>query len=300
MQATQILIPKYTQAKYIPRQKERIWEIDFIRGICVLLMILDHLSILIGDYYAVSWYGYGWYKLGLGDEFSRFCYHWSNLSDVRPIIHNIVLLFFFGISGISCTLSRSNSKRGAQLMIVAIIYTICTVIGEEGLGINGILTTFGVLDFLATCMLLYAFVSWACHRDVYATSIVAVGIIGITLILYFCYTPPESTPKIFAILFPKHDIHGNESLFYKQADISPGDLFTLIPYAAYYFFGVLIGPFLYGKRRSLLPKLYGKWSAPVRFVGRHALIVYVVHVALMALILAIISYLFITPSQFGF
>ncbi|MDE6060064.1 MAG: DUF1624 domain-containing protein [Clostridia bacterium] len=300
MQATQILIPQYTQAKYIPRPKDRIWEIDFIRGICVILMILDHLSLLIAGYFAVSWYGYGYYKLGLGDEFSRFCYYWFFLADARPIIHNIVLLFFFGISGISCTLSRSNSKRGAQLMIVAIIYTICTAIGEFGLGINDIFTTFGVLDFLATCMLLYAFISWACRRDVYATSIVAVGIIGITLILYFCYTPPASTPKIFGILFPTYDVHGNKSLFYEQNDISPGDLFTLIPYTAYYFFGVLIGPFLYGNRRSLLPKLYGKWSAPVRFVGRHALIVYVVHVALMALILAIISYLFITPGQFGF
>ena len=212
-------------------------------------MILDHLSLLIGGYYAVSWYGYGYYGSGFGDEFSRFCYYWFYLSDARPIIHQIVLVFFFGISGISCTLSRSNSKRGALLMIVAIIYTFCTLIGEECLGITEILTTFGVLNFLATCMLLYALISWACRRDVYATSIVAVGIIGITLILYFCYTPPATTPKIFAILFPTHDIHGNDSLFYKQGDISPGDMFTLIPYAAYYFFGVLIGPFLYGNRR---------------------------------------------------
>ncbi len=261
-------------------------------------MILDHLTILLSDYFAPSWYGYGYYRLGLGDAFSRACYWWT-LSDLRTVIHNIVLLFFFGISGISCTLSRSNRKRGAQLMIVAILYSFCTLFAQEVMNIGGIITVFGVLNFLAVCMLLYALIAWACKNDSYAISRIAVGIIGITLILYFCFTPPANTPKIFAIVFPPHDFRGNPSLFYTQAEFSPGDLFTLVPYLAYYFVGVAVAPLLYGKRRSLLPKLDGKWSAPMRFIGRHALIVYVLHVALMALLLAAISYLFITPGRFG-
>lgn len=263
-------------------------------------MILDHLTILIADFFAPSWYGAtNFYQLGLGDSFSRFCLLW-NISDARTVIHNIVLVFFFGVSGISCTLSRSNLKRGAQLMIIAILYSYCTLFAENVMNIGGILTVFGVLDFLAVCMLLYAFTERACRCKPYAVSTVAVGIIGITLILYFCFTPPETTPKIFAVLFPPYDIHGNPSLFYSQSDFSPGDLFTMIPYTAFFFGGVCIAPILYGKRRSLLPKLDGKWSAPIRFAGRHALIIYVLHVALMALILAVISYLFITPGEFGF
>lgn len=293
------LIPYRTQLNYLPLKRNRIWEIDFIRGVCVLLMILDHLSILIEGYFAPSWYGSAFYAGAVGDSFSLFCRKWVN-GDVRPIIHNIVLFFFFGVSGISCTLSRSNLKRGSQLAIIAIIYSFCSLFAEEVIGISGVTTVFGVLDFLAVCMLLYAFISWACHEQPYAISTVAVGIIGIVLILYFCYTPPKSTPKIFAILFPSHDIHGVPSLFYKQSDFSPGDLFTLIPYSAYFFAGVMLAPILYGKRKSLLPKLDGKWNTPVCFVGKYALLVYIVHLVALAGLLSLISGLFITPGNFGF
>lgn len=38
----------------------------------------------------------------------------------------------------------------------------------------------------------------------------------------------------------------------------------------------------------------------VCFFGKHALIVYVVHVVMLAVILSLISGLFITPGNFGF
>lgn len=262
-------------------------------------MILDHLSILIASYFAPSWYGSTFY-LGLsGDSFSLFCQTWQN-SAARPIIHNVVLFFFFAVSGISCTFSRSNLKRGSQLAIIAIIYTFCSLFAQEIMGISGTLTVFGVLDFLSVCMLLYALISWCCKGDAYHIAIVAVGIIGITLILFFCFTPPADTPKFFAIILPRQDIHGVPAPFYRQSEFSPGDLFPMIPYAAYYFAGVLLAPILYGRRRSLLPMLDGKWHKPVSFVGRHALIVYVLHVVVLAMILAVISYLFITPGNWGF
>lgn len=292
-------IPYQTQIRYLPLRKNRIWEIDFVRGICVLLMILDHLSILIADYFARSWYGSSFTEGKSGDAFSLFCLAW-NSGDARPIIHNIVLFFFFAVSGISCTFSRSNLKRGAQLAIIAILYSFGSLFADKVIGVGNVTTVFGVLDFLAVCMLLYALIAFCCKNDPWQIAVVATGIIGITLILYFCFTPPADTPKFFGIVFPPRDFYGRPSLFYRQTDISPGDLFTLIPYAAYYFAGVLLAPILYGERRSLLRVLDGKWNKPICFVGKHALIIYVLHVALMAGILALISGIFITPGEFGF
>lgn len=298
MQAAAPTISYEIQSRYIPR-RTRIWEIDFIRGICVLLMILDHLATLLGDYFAVSWYGSGYYLAGLGDAFSRFCYFWLHGCGARDVIHQIVLFFFIGICGVSCTLSRSNLKRGAGLGVIAILYSFCSLFADKVMGISDVTTTFGVLDFLAVCILLYELISWACKRDPYRTSIVSAGIMGIALILYFCFTPPESTPLFFGIIFPDEDFYGTASLFYKQSDISPGDLFPMIPYCVYFFCGVLLAPIFYGNRKSLLPKLDGKWNKPVCFVGRHALIIYLAHLVLLALILAAISFLFITPGDFG-
>ncbi|MCM1305924.1 MAG: DUF1624 domain-containing protein [Bacteroides sp.] len=288
-------IPYSTQTRYLPIKRNRIWEIDFIRGICVILMILDHFSLLLSDYFARSWYD----GLNNYDAFSLFCHNWQN-SAARPPIHTVVLIFFFAVSGISCTFSRSNFRRGGQLAILAGIYSFCSLFADKVMGIYGVTTTFGVLDFLAVCMLLYALIERCCKGDPYHIAIVAAGLIGITLILYFCYTPPANTPLFFGIIFPPTDAYGKDALFYNQNQISPGDLFTMIPYTAFYFAGVLLAPFLYGKRRSLLPKLDEKWNKPVCFVGRHALLVYIFHLVILAGLLALISGIFITPGNFGF
>ena len=341
------LIAEDAQITLAPRHKRnRIWEIDFLRGVCVLLMILDHLAILLGSYFGPQWYGYGFVRRGVGDAFTTFCYNWVNgsASDVRDVIHPIVLFVFFSISGISCTFSRNNAKRGFQLLIVALIYTLGSYIAQEYMGISGVFVAFGVLDFIAVSMLIYALVSFLTRDNRWAMVGASVVLITVTLCLYFCYTPPATTPKIFAIVFPPHDFWGNPSLFYSHAEFSPGDLFTLIPYTAFYFAGVLIGELFYYERLSLVrfeltkalykkacDALYanveaekeslrnfctntltfllgaGKVSTIVAkaiekavcFFGKHALIVYVVHVVLLAALLSLISGLFITPGNFG-
>ncbi len=300
-------------------KKSRVWEIDFLRGICVILMILDHLAILLAEYFGKSWYGNLFYAKGNGDAFTRFCVEWVR-GDARAVIHPIVLFVFFAISGMSCSFSRSNAKRGLQLALVALIYSLCSYAIQE-LGIDGVFVSFGVLHFLAVSILLYAFIVFiftprgnplsahAIKRGSIKTDkspskvpimISSAIIIIVTACLYFLYTPPATTPKFFAIVFPPKDFYGNASLFYSQAEISPGDLFTLVPYLAFFFAGTLIAPILYPKRRSLLPCLDRAWQKPISFVGRHALIIYIAHVILLAGILALLSYLFITPGSWGF
>ena len=326
------------------RKRQRVWEIDFLRGVCVILMVLDHLALLLSDFFGPTWYGWGFARKGVGDAFTIFCHNWI-WSDARDIIHPIVLFVFFSISGISCTFSRNNAKRGLILGAIALLYTLGSYIAQEYMGIGGVFVAFGVLDFLAVSMLLYAFVSFICRDNRWGITGVSVALIVVTLCLYFLYTPLEDTPTIFAIIFPPRDFYGNPSLFYTQGKFSPGDLFTMIPYTAFYFAGVLIGELFYYERTSLfqfaltkyvftktydvltagtqsekkslrdfssftLTTLLGTQKAVktvatgaqkgVCFVGRHALIIYVIHVVLLAGLLSLITGLFITPGNFGF
>ena len=43
-------------AKERLKSKNRIWELDFIRGLCVLLMIFDHVLYDIADIFGRPWY----------------------------------------------------------------------------------------------------------------------------------------------------------------------------------------------------------------------------------------------------
>lgn len=277
-------------------KKPRIWEIDFLRGFCVYLMVLDHLAVLISGFFAPTWYGY---DFAMWDAFSRFCDFWFFESIARKVLHPIVVFIFFALSGISCTFSRSNLKRGGILAAVALLYTLATyavqtIVFEsaEVLYTGSVFVAFGVLHCLAFCILMYAILELATRKTKWQKWIL-LGISGAIIIvvtcLYFFFTPPVDTPKFFGIVFPPKDIHGNLSPFYVQSEVSPGDLFSIIPYSAFFFAGVVLGPLLYGKCRSLLPKLDGKWHLPFTFVGRYALYFYLGHLLLLAGILELVT-----------
>ncbi|MEG2540845.1 MAG: heparan-alpha-glucosaminide N-acetyltransferase domain-containing protein, partial [Clostridia bacterium] len=279
MTESNTLLTENTKISLLPKpKKQRIWEIDFLRGFCVVLMIFDHLALLLGVFFGPNWFGYDMLGDAFGPKLCRLCAYYILDSQLRLIGHPIVLFIFFAISGISCSFSRSNTKRGLQLAFIALLYTLGSYIAEELLGIYGTLTTFGVLNFYSVCILFYAFLCFISKNNkIFKMVASAVIVIGV-LLIYHLFTPPETTPKIFAIFFPPYDIHGNPSLFYSQASFSPGDLFTIVPYAAFFFFGTFIAPIIYGNKRTHFAFLDHAWHKPMCFVGKHALWFYVGHV----------------------
>ena len=69
---------KVTLAPKAPRN--RIWEIDFLRGACVVLMILDHLVMMIAQFFGPAWFGVDM----AGDGGAAFCRSPSLASSLPP------------------------------------------------------------------------------------------------------------------------------------------------------------------------------------------------------------------------
>lgn len=82
------------------KKRGRIWELDFIRGFLILLMLIDHLLMTV-DYF----YGTEWLRLSHGatNGFTRFyaAAEFYMNHPAREVIHPIVVFTFITLCGLS-------------------------------------------------------------------------------------------------------------------------------------------------------------------------------------------------------
>ncbi len=108
--------------------KKRIWELDFLRGVALILMIYFHIIYDLNEMYNLNV---------------------NYLSGINYYIGKLSAILFMLLSGTSSGLSRNNIKRGLKVLGIAIVLTIITHLYDPSFGIK-----FGILHFLGTCMLL--------------------------------------------------------------------------------------------------------------------------------------------------
>lgn len=265
--------------------KKRIWEIDFLRGFCVLLMVFDHIQYDFGDLFGGRgglWANSAAYA---GSTLERICQNAVKYlnSSLREAVHPIVIFLFVFLSGISSGFARSNLGRGAKLAVVAALLTAATAILNTI--ISGTIIRFGVLHMLSAAMLLYGGAEWLLKKlieerdnetskEIYKTlSIMILAAIGLLLILlgskYNNEIPYKGT-DIGAWFFYSRDFHKTSA-----------DYFPILPYAGYMFLGAVFGKIFYSAKKGFLPeKLNGKfnkYTAPVTFTGKNAIWFYIAH-----------------------
>lgn len=264
------------------KKQNRIWELDFIRGICVILMIWDHFMYNVNDIFGEAW--------AIANPANNAIYELSiSYFDgmLRNIFHPIIFGLFFLLCGISCNLSKSNLKRGVQALFLAFGITVVT----SALNVP---ITFGVLHMLAFSILIYSIIDGICLHNKKLISLVCLIAAMVIIVVTQVYTeyPPENANSDLVFIA---EYLGNPSTY------GSADFFAVIPNIAYVLLGASVGHFLYGERKSVLPFLdkYG-WHKPISFLGSKALWVYVLHQPIIVTLMSLISYLFITPGDFIF
>lgn len=110
-------------------------------------------------------------------------------------------------------------------------------------------------------------------------------------------TTYKANPQAFAtdnkLFFIGEFMLGNRRNFFS------GDYYPIFPTTGYMLLGAALGAMIYPKKKSLLPHL-GKydWYKPFTFWGKIAIWVYALHQVVVVVLLAIISFIFITPGNF--
>lgn len=231
-------------------RKGRIHLMDEIRGLCVLLMIFYHA------FYTMSML----FHWDLGTKLLVF------FSPAEPFFAGLFIL----ISGISSQLSHSNLIRGLKLLGVALALTLVTyfIIPSE-------LIVFGILHMLSICMIVFGLGQklWdkiplilglaVCAVLFLITMPVSDGYLGLPGTL--AWKIPAGWYE-FGWLFPL-GIH--------RADFFSADYFPLFPWLFLFFCGTYFGRWA---RNGKFPDFtYRLRFTSLSWMGRHALVLYLIH-----------------------
>lgn len=239
--------------------KKRIHFMDEVRGFAVLCMIFYHAFYLLGNFFGWQW----------ANDFFEF------FMPVQPFFAGI----FIFICGVSCSLSKSNLKRGAILLAVALGFTLVTAVIMPAMGFVECEIYFGILHFLAVSILIYALLSKAIFR-----LSPFIGILICAVLYAFTSGIGEGTLRygeLISVTLPESLYSGNALMILgiHSRDFASADYFPLFPDIFIFFAGVFSG--IYFSMKG-----FPDWSREKRipflaFLGRNALLIYVVHMPLI-------------------
>lgn len=244
-----------------------------MRGLAVILMCFDHfmcdlmlLPIWFPNFYAEA--SPSLIQASLTAEA-----YWNG--SLRFWGHLIFAGLFIFICGISTSFSRDNLTRTAQLIFVSELFTLVTFCISKFMPFDTIV--FGILHLLAFSLILYCAIDNVTKNPyVY----LVIGVIIVSIGIGFEYW--EGIPY-------DDEFHLNNLGSYMLGFMVRGeDWFGIIPNTGIFFMGVYFGKVVYPTRQTLLP-IKAAWSKPFNFVGRHSLIIYILHQILIAGIVALIA-----------
>jgi uncharacterized membrane protein len=230
--------------KFKNAKSGRIWEVDFVRGIALIMMIYFHVVSDMGEF---------------------FGYHTRYFSGPNFYIGKISAILFILVSGVSCSFSRNNVKRGVKVFGIAMVITVVTYFFDPQYCVK-----FGILHFLGIAMILYPLV-----RKLNKYAVILLG----TLFIICGY--------IFSNISINHNYLFPLGII--SESFTSGDYYPLIPWLGVFLYGSALGRILYPSRRSIFKG--NLKETVVNKAGKHTLFIYVVHQPLIMLILTIIKHI---------
>jgi uncharacterized membrane protein len=236
------------------KHKDRIWEIDFLRGLAIILMVGYHLLYDLGDFVGLKKF------LGFSTDLT---------TPAWVAAQNFFAGLFVILSGISSTFSRNNLRRFLKFLAVALLITAATYVFDRSSVI-----IFGIIHCLAASVLIYTLAFQKrrpATRAIWGSVIIAgsffLPAIRRTLTLKTNWLLPLGLPGPSFASF---------------------DYFPLVPWFGVFLLGTALGKWLYAEKKSLihrpLPETFINWC------GRHSLWIYLLHQPVIMGILYLLGY----------
>lgn len=242
------MIPNYCNLRKLS-MKKRIWELDAMRGVFMIAIILFHLM-----YDLVYLFG----VVELSTPFAQKLYQFGNDWGGTP---------FLILSGLCATIGSKPVKRGLTVIGGGLIINLVTA-GMYFLNFadKGIIIYYGVLHCIGTCMLL-----WPLLRKLPTPVMLVLGLAMAAVGLYMRHNVWVDFPWLIPLGFVPRTFVSS-------------DFFPLLPNLGYFLIGAVLGKTFYAKKESLLPQV-NECSPMIRFFsffGKNSLLLYLLHQPVLA------------------
>ena len=236
--------------------KVRYETLDFIRGFTILNMIVFHILFDLKYIFGVEipWFG----------------------NDATLWWQTIGCMVFMMISGSLSGSSRKLLKRGIILLALGILFSLVS-----WLTFPEALIAFGILHFFGVAMILTSIILPLLKRiPQWPGFCISLILFFISRLIYYGYI---LLPFVGKVLIPS-EIYRTEFLFFlgfPYKGFISSDYFPILPW----YFAFLAGYFLFKIIIKEGDKRYLHFNfQPINFVGRHSLLIYIIHQPIILII----------------
>ena len=220
---------------------KRIYNLDKIRGLTIISMVLFHLMYNINFFREISWY---------------------NGTLINKVWQLSIALSFFIISGVTSTLlsSKKNIIRGIKTSIVGALISVATFIFARDQFI-----VWGVMNGLGLSMIIGGLLM---NNRIFSKKMILIFL----LIFALTYNIPRNS--LIGVSFFNHLYEKNIfPIGFPSDKFVSADYFPIIPWIFAYFSGISLGSFLQKKN------FYNKYGTDnlLAKIGRYSMPIYLIH-----------------------
>ena len=234
------------------KKTDRIWELDALRGLCILCVILIHLIFDLIYFIGLDLHLPAWYVF----------------------IQQYGGVIFVVLSGCCATLGSRSFRRGCIVFACGMLISLVTFgMYRLGMASRDVIVWFGVLHLLGICMMLYPLFK---RLPVWALTVLGAAFVAAGVWLASLAHVDVKFPSFWGLLLSAVGI--------RPTGFYSADYFPLFPNFGWFLLGAFLGKTAYRRRESLLPKVNADFFLLrfFRFCGRHSLLIYLVHQPVLA------------------
>lgn len=268
-----------------PEEHSRIWELDAVRGLMIIAMLIAHLWYMEWRFCVNGYYHIDSYQFVNKFDPLHFWFDWGDngiiymafLSDnFRAVWSELIVSAFFTISGICITFSRNEMKAIGKLLATGLFLTAYTYALYRVTKIGIVYMRFSVIMCMAVCHLLYELLLKNLKPWVVGT----VAVITIFVGYYLLWIHPLTSSS--SLLHPLGIRQINDS----------GEYFPIFPYLGWLLIGVLIGRKWYSEKKTLYHiEWLRKGTRSLQIIGKYSGVIYVLHVVIYMTAFPVMGYI---------